>query len=109
MKFILQSLVVITLCLGLASCFLPEDFTATLTIDKTEHFSFIYDGTIAFGPALAEISQRGALSSEAEKQMKEGESSLRQSAGCQRLNYIGAGRFKIHFESSGQIENETPL
>jgi hypothetical protein len=109
MRYVWQSLIVMIICLCLASCFLPENFTATLTIDKTEHFSFIYDGTIAFGPALAEISQRGALSPEAEKQMKDGESSLRQSAGCQRLNYIGAGRFKIHFESSGSVGNETPV
>lgn len=81
--------------LVLAGCWVPEEFVASLEIKADKSFTFTYDGVLAFGPALAEIKQRGRLSPNDEAELKKLEAELRKERGVQDISYIGNGRFKM--------------
>ncbi len=105
MNTVLKTITALTACLCLVSCWAPEKFTASLNVDKSKNFKFIYNGTIAFGPALGEIKQRGQLSAQGEAEMKKGEAALRKEPGFKSVEYAGDGRFKVQFEQTGPVEN----
>lgn len=94
----------IIVCLCLTSCWLPEEFTATLNVDKSKNFQFTYDGTMVFGPALGQIRERGQLSSADEAAMKDTVAGLRKEPGFASLEYIGRGRFRVRYREAGQIQ-----
>lgn len=105
MKTHLKTLTLIALCCCLTSCFVPETFTATLNVDKAQNYKFVYDGTIAFGPALGQIKQRGSLLPADEAKLKEGAVELgRKEPGFKTIEYAGAGRYKVHYEDSGAVQ-----
>jgi len=94
-----------TLCCCLASCFIPEKFTATLNIDKAKNYKFTYDGTIVYAPALDGIKEHGSLSPDDEAQLKQEAIELgRKEPRFKAVEYIGAGRYKVHYEEAGAIE-----
>ncbi|MEX0802411.1 MAG: hypothetical protein WD688_03710 [Candidatus Binatia bacterium] len=68
-----RATVTVLAVLLLVGCWLPEDFVASLDIRADKSFTFTYDGVLAFGPALAEIKERGVKD----------------------VSYIGNGRFKL--------------
>lgn len=103
MKTIRRTLSLITLCCSLASCWSPEKFTAALNVDKARNYQFTYDGTLAFVPALGEIKERGRLALKDEAEMKKGERELLKEPGFKTVEYLGAGRFKVHYEESGAV------
>ena len=105
MKTISQALLLGALCCSLASCWSPEKFTATLNVDKGRNYQFTYDGTMAFIPALGEIKERGHLAPNDEAEMKKGEQELLREPGFKSVEYLGAGRFKVHYEESGAVQN----
>lgn len=88
------------------SCWAPEEFTATLNIDKEANYEFHYEGTIAFGPALGEIAKLGRLSDKDEEAMKKAESGLRESREFSRVDYIGSGRFRVVYDTKDAIGKE---
>lgn len=105
MKTIPQALLLGALCCCLASCWSPEKFTAALNVDKEQNFQFTYDGTLAFVPALGEIKNRGRLTQKDEAEMKKGEQELLKESGFKTVEYIGSGRFKVHYEESGAVQD----
>lgn len=105
MNITLKSIAAMAACFVFGSCWAPENFTATLHVDKNRNFKFTYDGTIAFGPALGEIKQRGQLSPQEEAEVKKGVAELYKEPGFKSVEYAGKGRFKVHFEQTGSIQN----
>lgn len=97
------TILLVTFCI--TSCWAPEKFTATLHVKEDKTFTFAYEGTIAFGPALGEIKQRGQLSAEAEAEMKSGEAELRKEPEFKKVKYAGNGRFAVAYEETGTIQN----
>ena len=104
MKTALRSALILILCLGLSSCWIPESFTATLNIDKNKHFKFSYEGVVTYGLALMAIKEKGPLSPKDETDFKRGEADLLK-AGAKNAEYLGQGRFKISFQQEGEIES----
>lgn len=92
-------------CLFLTSCWLPEDFTATLNVDKGRNFQFAYDGTIVFAPVLREIKKRGKLSPADDAYMKKEEISLRKQPGFTKVEYSGRGRYRVQYQESGPLRS----
>ena len=92
-------------CLCMTSCWVPEEFTAVLNVDKTKNFQFTYDGTVAFGPALGQIKERGQLSPADEAEMKKGEAGLRKEPGFTSVEYVGRGRFRVRYQEAGPIQS----
>ncbi|MDO8680537.1 MAG: hypothetical protein Q7R30_18630 [Acidobacteriota bacterium] len=96
---------VVLCCFCLTSCWAPEEFTATLNVDQNKNFQFTYDGTVAFGLALAQIEGRGPLSPADEAEMKKGEADLRRTSGFAKADYIGRGRFRVQYREAGPIHS----
>ena len=96
-------------CVLAAACFAPENFDATLAIDKRRHFQFTYDGTIAFGPALGQIKQAGRLSAAEELQMQAQTADIRKMKGIVSAMYVGNGRYKIEYREAGLLQSGRTL
>lgn len=93
----------------MASCLVPEEFTATLNVDKSKNFQFVYEGTIAYAPALAEIRKSGLLSSAGETELKKGEAELRGKPGFTSVEYVGHGRYKVRYQETGSVQSGKKL
>jgi hypothetical protein len=104
MNPIYKCIVAIFACLFLTSCLVPEEFTSTLNIDKNKQYKFSYDGTVAYGTALAEIKERGQLSQADNAEIKKAEANLRKEKGFSSVEYVGRGRFKVRYEESGPVQ-----
>ena len=92
--------IVSVLLLLFTSCWIPENFDTKITINKDGSYTFTYDGTLTFGPALA-AAQQGGLSAKDEAEFqKEGET-LRREPGFKKVDYQGKGRYKVLFEKAG--------
>jgi hypothetical protein len=98
-----SSPVLIAACVGLFGCFVPEQFDATLEIDKDRNYSFSYDGTLVFAPALSQIKENGSLSVGDEAAMAQGVAELRGRPGVTSVLYVGRGRFKIQYRETGAV------
>lgn len=105
MKTLLKCTVAAILCLLLASCWAPETFDATLHVDKDKNFKFTFNGTMAYLGALAEIVEKGRLSTETEEAIKKAEEELRKQPGFKKVESDGKGRFKVQFEEKGPVGN----
>lgn len=90
-------------------CFIPENFEASLHIDKERNYQFSYDGTIVFAPALSEIKGTGSLSAAKEAAMTQLVAELRSRPGVASALYVGRGRFRIKYRESGAVAPGKPL
>jgi len=99
-----QQTLIAILTLLLSGCFWPEKFDATLDIEKDRTFSFVYDGVLAFAPAVAEIKKSGGLSRQDDRKIAEIEGELRKDSGFKAVSYAGDGRFKVRYERTGVID-----
>jgi len=92
------------LVLLLSGCFWPEKFDATIDIDKDRRFTFVYDGILAFAPAVAESQKSGGLSRKDDQQIAQIEGELRKDSGFKSVIYVGDGRFKVRYERQGIVD-----
>jgi len=99
-----QQALIIILTLLLSGCFWPEKFNASLDIKKDRTFSFVYDGVLAFAPAVAEIKMSEGLSRQDDRIIAELEGELRKDLGFKAVSYAGDGRFKVRYERTGVID-----
>jgi hypothetical protein len=93
--------ILLVLCLTLSGCWVPENFEAKVTINKDGSYTFTYDGTLTFGPALA-ASKEGALSARDEAEFQKEAAKLRQEPGFKKVDYQGQGRYKVFVEKAGK-------
>ncbi len=99
-----KAIVATILCIFLTSCFVPEEFTATLNVDKNKNFQFAYEGTVAYFPALGAIKKQGQLSAAEDAEVKKAADTLRKEKGFTSVEYVGRGRFKVRYQESGPIQ-----
>lgn len=104
MRVFMRVVALVAVAACLASCFAPEQFQATLSIDKAHRYKFAYDGTVVFGPALDAIKQHGRLSPSDEAQLRNGVAALRRQPGVLTAEYAGSGRYKIQFRQDGMVQ-----
>ena len=97
------TLVALIACL-LSGCFWPEKFDATLDIEADKSFSFVYDGILAFAPAVAEIKKSGGISKQDDRKIAEIVGELRKDLAFKSASYAGDGRFKVRYERTGIID-----
>ena len=90
-------------CACTLGCFVPEEFVATLEIDKDRNFQFTYDGTLVFAPSLSQIKQNGSLSVSEEAAMAQGVAELRRKPGVVSAAYAGRGRFRVQYREVGAL------
>ena len=94
-------------CFCLVSCWLPEKFDATLVIDKTRHYQFTYDGTLAFSTALDALKEKGRLSPEDDKAFQAEAAKMRKAKGVTRADYVGNGRMRVRLHEEGMVRPGT--
>ncbi|MDD5062507.1 MAG: hypothetical protein PHN44_09555 [Candidatus Marinimicrobia bacterium] len=91
----------ILLLLILSSCFIPENFTTKVQVRKNGDFIFIYNGNLAFAPALSAIKE-GSISKKDEKSLKDWVTELKKDPDFKAVRYIGDGRYKVTVEHTGK-------
>ena len=85
----------------LSGCWIPEDFDCKVKVTKNGSYTFTYNGTLTFAPALA-AAKEGSLSQKDEAELKEEGEKLRSEPGFKDVNYIGKGRYKVLVEKVGK-------
>lgn len=95
--------ILLTACAGMLGCFVPEEFDATLEIDKDRNYQFSYDGTLVFGPVLSQIKENGSLSVSEEAAIAQAGGELRKQPGVVSAMYAGRGRFRIKYREAGAL------
>ena len=101
MKLLKQTPVIAFVVLLAAACWVPEQFEATLNIDKVRWYTFTYEGTIAYTGALDEIQKTGRLTQAHEDQLKSDVTKLLKEEGVLSAEYAGRGRVKIKIREEG--------
>lgn len=114
MKFLLSrtrfcALLLLPLLLLLPGCWWPEEFTATLELNADHTYHFTYDGVLAFGLAAAEVHRTGRLDPQTENDLKRAERDLLKEPGFKRADYLGNGRYRVRYESTGGINRRIEL
>lgn len=85
----------------LAGCLVPENFVASVRIDRSGGYNFKYDGTMAFLPAVAE-SKKGKNDKKDDKDLIAlGEKVMKDDSNMKEYKYIGDGRYKVIAEKVG--------
>ncbi len=86
----------------LSSCWIPEQFIATVNINKDGSYTFTYDGTLTFAPALA-AAKEGKLEAKDEAELKEEAAKMAKEPGFKSVDYQGNGRYKVLVEKHGKV------
>ena len=92
---------VLVMCMLLSACSIPENFDAKVDINKDGSYTFTYDGTLTFAPALAE-AKSGSLGPREEADLRHEAEKLRREPGFKKVEYLGKGRYKVFVERSGK-------
>ncbi len=71
-------------------CFLPEKFESKVDIQKDGSYTFSYDGTIAFAPAL-----KKKISAKDEKKLKAMVKKIKKDPNIKDAKYLGNARYQI--------------
>ena len=93
-------LIVSILLFVLAACWIPENFDTKITINRDGSYTFTYDGTLTFAPALA-AAQKGSLSAKDEAELQKQAEKLRREPGYKKVDYQGKGRYRVLVEKAG--------
>lgn len=93
----LKAICIAALALLLSSCWIPEKFTASVSVNKDGSYAFTYDGILANGLALASEAQ-GKLSAKDELGLKNDAEKLRKEPGFKSVSYLGKGRYQVKVE-----------
>ena len=104
MKVLAKMGIAIAASICILGCWAPETFRASLAVNKARQYSFSYDGTIVYGPALGQIKERGSLTPSEEQTMRQGAAELRKQPGITSAEYVGNGRFKIQYRDAGAVQ-----
>jgi hypothetical protein len=94
--------VVLAACVTLSSCWIPEKFDATVNINKDGSYTFIYDGTLTYAPALA-AAKEGKLGPKDEAELQKQAVELRKKPEFKSVDYLGSGRYKVLVEKHGKV------
>lgn len=90
--------------LFLSSCFVPEKFSASLSLDKNGSYTFMYDGILVYALARQAYVQ-GQLNAKGDAELRTLEKKLRtESPAFKQVKYLGAGRYQVLYEVKGNLE-----
>ena len=99
----LFGLCILTAIILLPSCFYPEEFHATLNIDKSGSYNFVFDGTLVFINFDPEKDEP-LLTDSDPQEIKKLEEELKKDPNFQEVKYSGKSRFKVLYRREGVIK-----
>jgi hypothetical protein len=81
------------LAIGLTGCFVPEKFDVEVDFAQDLSYSYTYEGTVAFFPALVDI-KGGKHTAQSDKKLEaEGAALKAKNPQIQKFSYAGNGRY----------------
>lgn len=100
---LLTAVLMFTSCLLLTGCFVPEDLTVDIVINKDGSYVLSFAGELAFIPALEQLRDKHAMSKEMEQQFtRDGANMIKKAQGFDEVTYKGNGRFAVRGKRTGQ-------
>jgi hypothetical protein len=87
--------------LFITGCWIPEDFTANVKVNNDGSYTFTYDGTLTYAPALA-AAKDGSLRQKDEVEFRKEGEKIRREPGFKDVKYLGKGRYKVLVEKTGK-------
>jgi hypothetical protein len=103
-NYFLMVLLVLLMPLILASCLFPEEFKASVDINKNGSFSFTYDGILTFVVGRAAEVQGGKLSPKMERDLKKLQQELAKDKAFKKVEYLGHSKFHVLFKKEGSLD-----
>ena len=115
MRFAFKSVVSLLCVCLLSSCWIPEKFTATVSVNKDGSCSFGYDGILTLGIALAAASE-GKMTAKDEADFGKEADKMRTQEGFKKVDCLGKGRYQVLVQldrKAGQptvfVEKDSPI
>ena len=99
----LFGLCLLTAIILLPSCFYPEEFHATLNIDKSGSYNFVFDGILVFLNFDPEKDEP-LLTDSNPQEIQKLEEELKKDPNFQEVKYTGKSRFKVLYRREGVIK-----
>jgi len=90
-------MLILLMALLLTSCWIPEKFNVNINVKDDGSSSFVYDGVIAFGPAL-EAATKGKLKERDEERLKKKIEKIKKDSNVKKVDYLGKGRYQVLIE-----------
>lgn len=97
-------LVAATLLTTLSGCYLPDKFMAEIRISRSGAYAINFRGDLVYGPLYADIAQGKVPPEDAAKKIAALERDLRRDSAFKKLESLGQGRFRVHYERQGVLE-----
>lgn len=107
---LIQRLLAISaLTFSLSGCFVPEKFDVEVDFAQDLSYSYTYEGTVAFFPALVDI-KGGKHSAQSDKKLEsEGAAFKAKNPQIQKFNYVGNGRYEALIKANRKPGERTDL
>lgn len=99
MSIIARAFAVVGLLSVLGGCYVPEEFTATVTINKDGSYTYAFEGTVAHG--LAAMAAKTPGLTQKEEQALKDETPKLKTGDVRRVEYVGKGRYETLIEHVG--------
>jgi len=80
---------------ALTACLIPERFTAKVEFHSDSSYEYQFDGTASNPMALAELQQRGSLSAQTERALKNDADRMPKQQDVRSARYLGNARYEL--------------
>ena len=88
---------------GLSGCYVPLDFYAEVEIDRSGYYKMAFDGYLAWAPLYQKLRKGTLTPSEEKKEVAIIETDLKRDPAVGEVRYMGRGRFKVDWRTSGDL------
>ncbi len=87
-----------------ASCYVPDDFTGDVTIDKNGNYVLDYDGILTWTPYYGQIKQGKLTGEEMEQKIAATKADLARDPNFTEIKSIGNAQFRVKYHREGKLK-----
>ena len=102
-KICLSALLLAGIALA-SACYVPDDFTGDVTIDKNGDFIIDYSGILTWAPFYGQIKEGKLAGEEKEKKIAAAEADLARDTNFTEIESLGDAQFRVKYHREGKIK-----